>query len=192
VVLTRGARNNTEIYLSTTDQWTTCTGLLPTTLKDMKAIETFDGRVFIVGGPKTVTGLTTDETLFLDVTSGQVTPGSSMGGFHYSASGPRTSGSDDSAFDLHPERHPLRGRFIIYAGGEHDPPDGPDIELHSSCVFDVTHNQFFAMGQMPFVHDNHAEALLSINAKGHLLVLLLRGNQCEGTSVSRVFVCFKN
>ena len=183
VVVIGGAQNNAEIYSLTTNQWTTFTGLLPTTLKDMKAFETFDGRVFIAGGQDTVTGLTTDETWFLDVTSGQFTPGPSMHGFHYSATGTQTGGSDYSAFDLYPERHPLRGRFFLYAGGEHDPPDGPDVELHSSCVFDVARNQFLDMGPMPFVHDDHTEALLSINAKGNPVVLLLGGNQCQGTSV---------
>ncbi len=47
-----------------------------------------------------------------------------------------------SNFDLYPEKHPLRGRFFLYAGGEHDPPVGPDVELHSSRVFDVARNQF--------------------------------------------------
>lgn len=183
VVVIGGAQNNAEIYSPTTNQWTTCTGLLPTTLKDMKAFETFDGRVFIAGGQDTVTGLTTDETWFLDVTSGQFTPGPSMQGFHYSAAGIQKGGSDYSAFDLYPEQHPLRGRFFLYAGGEHDPPDGPDIELHSSCVFDVARNEFFDMGPMPFVHDDHTEALLSLNAKGYPVVLLLGGNQCQGTSV---------
>jgi hypothetical protein len=36
---------------------------------------------------------------------------------------------------------------------------------------------------MPFLHDDHTEALLSLNAKGHPVVLLLGGNQCQGTSV---------
>ncbi|MFO1001843.1 MAG: hypothetical protein U0936_16025 [Planctomycetaceae bacterium] len=183
VVVIGGAQKNAEIYWPEKDQWTTCTGLLPTTLKDMKAFETFDGRVFVAGGQDTVTGLTTDETWFLDVSSGQFTPGPSMQGFHYSAAGSQKGGSDYSAFDLYPEQHPLRGRFFLYAGGEHDPPDGPDIELHSSCVFDVARNQFFDMGPMPFVHDDHTEALLSINAKGHPVVLLLGGNQSQGTSV---------
>ena len=183
VVVIGGAQNNAEIYSPTTNQWTTCIGLLPTTLKDIKAFETFDGRIFIAGGQDTVTGLTTDQTWFLDVTSGQFTPGPSMQGFHYSAAGLQSGSSDYSAFDLYPERHPLRGRFFLYAGGEHDPPDGPDVELHSSCVFDVARNEFFDMGPMPFVHDDHTEALLSLNAKGHPVVLLLGGNQCQGTSV---------
>jgi hypothetical protein len=183
VIVIGGAQNNAEIYSPTTNQWTTCTGLLPTTLKDMKAFETFDGRVLIAGGQDTVTGLTTDQTWFLDVNSGQFTPGPSMQGFHYSATGPQKGCSDYSAFDLYPEQHPLRGRFFLYAGGEHDPPAGPDIELHSSCVFDVARNEFFDMGPMPFVHDDHTEAILSINAEGHPMVLLLGGNQCQGTSV---------
>lgn len=183
VIVIGGAQNNAEIYSPTTNQWTTFTGLLPTTLKDMKAFETFDGRVFIAGGQDTVTGLTTDQTWFLDVNSGQFTPGPSMQGFHYSATGPQKGCSDYSAFDLYPEQHPLRGRFFLYAGGEHDPPAGPDIELHSSCVFDVARNEFFDMGPMPFVHDDHTEAILSINAEGHPMVLLLGGNQCQGTSV---------
>ena len=183
VIVIGGAQNNAEIYSPMTNQWTTCAGLLPTTLKDMKAFETFDGRVFVAGGQDTVTGLTTDETWFLDVTSGQFTPGPSMQGFHYSAAGTQKGGSDYSAFDLYPEQHPLRGRFFLFAGGEHDPQDGPDIELHSSCVFDVARSQFFDMGPMPFVHDDHTEALLNINANGHPMVLLLGGNQCQQTSV---------
>jgi hypothetical protein len=192
VVVIGGAQNNAEVYSPTTNQWMTCAGLLPTTLKDMKAFETFDGRVFIAGGQDTVTGLTTDETWFLDVTSGQFTPGPSMQGFHYSAAGPQKGCSDYSAFDLYPEQHPLRGRFFLYAGGEHDPPVGPDIELHSSCVFDVARNEFFDMGPMPFVHDDHTEALLSINAKGHPVVLLLGGNQCQGTSLFEFLSASKN
>lgn len=183
VIVIGGAQNNAEIYSPMTNQWTTFKGLLPTTLKDMKAFETFDGRVFIAGGQDTVTGLTTDNTWFLDVTRGQFTPGPSMQGFHYSAAGPQKGGSDYSAFDLYSETHPLRGRFFLYAGGEHDPPDGPDVELHSSCVFDVARNKFFDMGPMPFVHDDHTEALLSINANGHPMVLLPGGNQSQGTSV---------
>lgn len=183
VVVIGGAQKSAEIYSPAIDQWATCAGLLPTTLKDMKAFETFDGRVFVAGGQDTVTGLTTDETWFLDVNSGQFTPGPGMQGFHYSAAGPQKGCSDYSAFDLYPEGHPLRGRFFLYAGGEHDPPDGPDVELHSSCVFDVARNQFFDMGPMPFVHDDHTEALLSINAEGHPVVMLLGGNQSQGTSV---------
>jgi hypothetical protein len=187
VVVVGGAQNSAEIYSPASDQWTTCEGKLPNTLKDMKAFETFDGRVFIAGGQDTVTGLTTDETWFLNPASGLFTSGPSMEGFHYSADGPQKGCSDYSAFDLYPEKHPLRGRFFLYAGGEHDPPVGPDVELHSSCIFDVANNKFVDMGPMPFVHDDHTEALLSMNAKGNPIVLLLGGNQSQGTSLFEFF-----
>lgn len=182
VLVIGGAQRNAEVYDPKSNRWRTCEGLLPTTLKDMKAFETYDRRVFIAGGQNTQDGLTTDDTWFLNVESGQFSPGPTMQGFNYSADGPQKGCSDYSAFDLFPAGHNLSGRYFLFAGGEHDPPTGADVELNSSCLFDVVQNRFIDLGPMPFIHDDHTEAMLGFNKEGHPEVLLFGGNSSSGTS----------
>ncbi len=182
VAVIGGAQNTAEIFDPVANLWTVAAGSLPTTLKDMKAFELFDGRVFVAGGQNTATGVTTDATWYFDPADGSFTPGPSMAGFNYAASGVQVGTSDYSAFDLFPADHPLHGRYILFAGGEHQPPSGPDIELHSSSIFDAVNARFVDMGPMPFVHDDHAESLLWINAAGNPEVLLFGGNRSIGTS----------
>ncbi len=182
VVVIGGAQRNAEIYDPASNQWTTFPGLLPTTLKDMKAFETFDHRIFVAGGQNTQDGLTTDDTWFLNIESGQFSPGPTMQGFNYSPDGPQKGCSDYSAFDLFPSGHRFSGRYFFFAGGEHDPLTGDDVELNSSCLFDVADNKFVDLGSMPFIHDDHTEAMPGINGKGHPEVLLFGGNRSSGTS----------
>ena len=155
---------------------------LPTTLKDTKAFELPDGQIFVAGGQNTVDGVTTDATWFLDPNSGQLTPGPSMAGFNYSAAGPQVGVSDYSAFDLFPDGHKWHGRFLFFGGGEHDPAVGPDIEYVSASIFDVAQQKFHNIGPMPFIHDDHTESLLPINAAGNPELLLFGGNSSMGTS----------
>ena len=182
VVVIGGAQRSAEIYDPASNQWSTFAGLLPTTLKDMKAFETFDHRIFVAGGQNTQDGLTTDDTWFLDIESGQFSPGPTMQGFNYSPEGPQKGSSDYSAFDLFPSDHRLSGRYFFFAGGEHDPPTGADVELNSSCLFDVAGNKFLDLGPMPFIHDDHTEAMPGMNGKGHPEILLFGGNSSSGTS----------
>lgn len=182
VVVVGGARNTAEIYDPVANAWTLAAGTLPTTLKDMKAFELHDGRVFVAGGQDSATGATSDRTWFFDPTTGQFSAGPSMAGFNYAPSGVQVGSSDYSAFDLYPVGHALRGRYILYAGGEHQPLSGPDVELWSSSVFDAVKGQFIDTGPMPFVHDDHTESLLWINAAGNPEVLLFGGNSSMGTS----------
>jgi len=156
--------------------------LLPTTLKDMKAFELYNGRVFIAAGQNTVDGVTTDATWLFDIGSMQFTPGPSMVGFNYAVSGPQVGTSDYSAFDLFPVAHPLHGRYVLFAGGENDPLVGPDVELNSASIYDALQNRFFNVGPTPFTHDDHTESLLLINAAGNPEVLLFGGGQTLGTS----------
>ncbi len=182
VVVIGGAQRNAEIYDPASNRWTTFPGLLPTTLKDMKAFETFDHRIFVAGGQNTQDGLTTDDTWFLGIESGKFTPGPTMQGFNYSPDGPQKGSSDYSAFDLFPSDHKFSGRYFFFAGGENDPPTGADVELNSSCLFDVANNKFVDLGPMPFIHDDHTEAMTGLNGKGHPEVLLFGGNSSSGTS----------
>ena len=182
VVVIGGAQTSSEIYTPVLDSWTVLADRLPTTLKDMKAFETPDGRIFIAGGQNTVDGVTTDATWFLDPQSGHLTSGPSMAGFNSSPSGPQVGVSDYSAFDLFPAHHEWQGRFLLFAGGEHDPLNGPDIEYHSASIFDSRKNAFHNVGPMPFVHDDHTESLLLINATGNPELLLFGGNSSLGTS----------
>lgn len=182
VVVIGGAQKNAEIYDAAKDGWTVSMGSLPTTLKDMKAFELFDGRVWIPGGQNSVDGLTTDNTWFFDVEKGEFTPGPSLKGFNYAPAGVQVGASDYSAFDLFPPGHKLRGRYIFLAGGEHDPPEGPDVELHSAMIYDAARNKLIDVGPMPFVHDDHTESLLRMNEEGNPEVLLFGGNSSQGTS----------
>lgn len=177
-----GAQRDAELYDPVTNTWTVSANLLPTTLKDMKAFELYSGRVFIAAGQNTVDGVTTDATWFFDIEIMQFTPGPSMAGFNYAASGPQVGASDYSAFDLFPVGHPLHGRYLLFAGGEHDPLAGPDVELNSASIYDVKQNRFFNVGPMPFTHDDHAESLLQINAAGNPELLVFGGGQTLGTS----------
>ena len=182
VLVVGGAQRDAELFDPMTNIWTVSANLLPVTLKDMKALELCNGRVFIAGGQNTLDGVTTDDTWFFDIGSMKFTPGPSMAGFNYSESGPQIGVSDYSAFDLFPSEHPLHGRYVLFAGGEHDPLDGPDVELNSASIYDAVQNQFIDVGPMPFVHDDHTESLLSINAAGNPEVLLFGGNRTMGTS----------
>lgn len=182
VVVIGGAQTSAEIYDPGQDAWTVAAGRLPASLKDAKAFELFDGRVFLPGGQNAVDGVTTDATWIFDAKSGTFTPGPSLAGFNAAPSGVQIGCSDYSAFDLFPPDHRLHGRYILLAGGEHDPPDGPDVELHSAILFDAQANRFINVGPMPFVHDDHTEALLPINAAGNPEVLLFGGNRSAGTS----------
>ena len=83
VVVVGGAQNDAEVYDPVTNAWTSSVNTLPTTLKDMKAFELFDGMVFIPGGQNTVDGVTTDATWFFDPDTGLFSPGPSMAGFNY-------------------------------------------------------------------------------------------------------------
>lgn len=49
VVVIGGAQNTAEIFDPATNTWTEATGRLPGTLKDTKAFELYDGRVFVAG-----------------------------------------------------------------------------------------------------------------------------------------------
>jgi len=182
VAVIGGAQRTAEIFDPVANTWTVAAGSLPTTLKDMKAFELFDGRVFVAGGQNTATGVTTDATWYFDPADGSFTPGPSMAGFNYAPSGVQVGTSDYSAFDLFPSSHPLHGRYLLFAGGEHQPPSGPDVELHSSSIFDAANARFVDMGPMPFVHDDHTESLLWINAAGNPEILLFGGNRSIGTS----------
>ncbi|MFO1093150.1 MAG: hypothetical protein U0992_07535 [Planctomycetaceae bacterium] len=182
VLVIGGAQKTAEIYDPAQDAWTLLPGELPTTLKDTKAFETSGGSIFLAGGQNTVDGLTTDASWFLDLSSGQFTAGPSMAGFNHGPSGVQVGVSDYSAFDLFPEGHPRRGLYFLFAGGEHDPLVGPDIEYNSASIFDVAHRRFVNAGPMPFVHDDHTESLLQINDQGHPEVLLFGGNSSQGTS----------
>lgn len=182
VAVIGGAQTTAEIFDPVTNTWTVAAGTLPTTLKDMKAFELFDGRVFVAGGQNTSNGTTTDNTWYFDPSDGSFSAGPSMAGFNYAPGGLQVGTSDYSAFDLFPAGHALRGRYILFAGGEHQPSSGPDVELHSSSIFDAANGRFVDMGPMPFVHDDHAESLLGINAQGNPEVLLFGGNRSLGTS----------
>jgi hypothetical protein len=182
VVVIGGAQDDAEIYDPAKDAWTASTGHLPTTLKDTKAFELYDGRVFVAGGQNAKDGVTTDATWFFDPGTGMFQPGPSMAGFNYAPAGKQVGVSDYSAFDLLPPAHPLRGRYLLIAGGEHDPLEGPDVELHSASIYDARQNKFFDVGPMPFVHDDHTESLLQINAAGNPELLLFGGNKTRGTS----------
>jgi hypothetical protein len=105
-----------------------------------------------------------------------------MHGFNYDASGPQIGVSDYSAFDVFPRPHPLHGRYVLYAGGEHDPPTGPDVELHSASLYDAEHSRWINIGPMPFTHDDHTESVLPVNASGNPEFLLFGGNQTIRTS----------
>lgn len=182
VLVVGGAQKDAEIYDPVADSWTASTGSLPSTLKDMKAFELWDGRIFIAGGQNTVDGLTTDATWFFDLKTTEFTEGPGMQGFNYNASGPQVGVSDYSAFDLFPHPHVLKGRYIIIAGGEHDPPTGPDVELNSAAVYDARAGRWINVGPMPFVHDDHTESALSVNSAGNPELLLFGGNQTSRTS----------
>ena len=182
VVVIGGAQKNAEIYEPEHDRWTVSSGNLPTTLKDIKAFELFDGRIFIPGGQNSSDGVTSDATWFFDTTTGQFSPGPVLTGFNYSPTGVQVGCSDYSAFDLFPADDKLHGRYILIAGGEHDPLTGPDVELHSAVIFDATRNKLIDVGPMPFIHDDHTESMLQVNDAGHPELLLLGGNQSQGTS----------
>lgn len=182
VLVIGGAQRDAELYDPLTNTWQASSGLLPTTLKDMKAFELYNGQVFIAAGQNTVNGLTTDDTWFFDVNSMTFAAGPSMAGFNYATSGVQTGSSDYSAFDLFPADHVLRGRYLLFAGGEHDPLVGPDVELNSAAIYDALQNRFFDVGPMPFVHDDHTESILMINSAGNPEVLLFGGGQTLGTS----------
>ena len=182
VVVIGGARQDAEIYDPAKNAWKESTGRLPTTLKDMKAFELFNGLIFIAGGQNTVNGLTTDATWMFDPKTTEFTPGPTMSGFNYAPQGKQTGSSDYSAFDLFPAGHPQHGRYLLFAGGEHDPREGPDVELHSASIFDAQQAKFIDIGPMPFIHDDHAESLLPVNAAGNPEVLLFGGNSSKGTS----------
>ncbi|MBL8848255.1 MAG: hypothetical protein JNG89_01165 [Planctomycetaceae bacterium] len=182
VVVIGGAQNSAEIYDPQANAWTLLSGALPTTLKDNKAFEMPDGRIFLAAGQNTVDGLTTDATWVLNPDSGELLPGPGMAGFNYGPPGVQVGVSDYSAFDLFPAGHSLAGRYFLYAGGEHDPPEGLDIEYNSASIFDVANDRFINVGPMPFVHDDHTESLLRINDRGNPEVLLFGGNSTRGTS----------
>jgi hypothetical protein len=182
VVVIGGARDSAEVFDPVANAWTLAPGRLPSTLKDTKAFELYDGRVFVAGGQNTATGVTSDATWYFDPADGSFTAGPSMAGFNYAPSGVQVGTADYSAFDLFPADHPLWGRYILFAGGEHQPPSGPDVELHSSSIFDAANARFIDMGPMPFIHDDHTESLLWINAAGNPEVLLFGGNRSIGTS----------
>lgn len=182
VLVVGGAQSSSELYDPALDTWTLVAERLPTTLKDIKAIELHDGRVLVAAGQDTSSGLTTDATWFIDPSSGRLAAGPSMAGFHYSPQGSFSGASDYSAFDLFPAGDPRRGRYVLFAGGEHDPLEGPDVEYHSACVFDASNDHFTDVGPMPYLHDDHTESLLPLNAAGHPEVLLFGGNSSQGTS----------
>ncbi len=182
VLVVGGAQRDAELFDPATNTWSIFANSLPTTLKDMKAFELCNGRIFIAGGQNTLDGVTTDDTWFFDIDSMQFTPGPSMAGFNYTESGVQIGMSDYSAFDLFPSEHPQHGRYLLFAGGEHDPLVGPDVELHSASIYDAVQNKFFDVGPMPFIHDDHTESLLPVNAAGNPEVLLFSGNRTMGTS----------
>ncbi|HTI52460.1 MAG TPA: kelch repeat-containing protein, partial [Planctomycetaceae bacterium] len=141
-----------------------------------------DGRIFVAGGQNAKDGVTTDATWFFDPGTGMFHPGPSMAGLNYAPAGKQVGVSDYSAFDLFPPAHRLRGRYLLIAGGEHDPLEGPDVELHSASIYDARQKKFFDVGPMPLVHDDHTESLLQINAAGNPELLLFGGNKTGGTS----------
>lgn len=182
VVVVGGAQRTAEIYDPEQNAWTVVDGKLPTTLKDMKAFELFDGRIFIPGGQNADNGLTTDATWLLDLKQGEFIPGPSLAGFCYAPTGVQVGCSDYSAFDLFADDPNRHGRYILISGGEHDPPEGPDVELISAVLFDAERNRFINVGPMPFVHDDHTESMLKPTAAGHPQVLLFGGNWTRRTS----------
>ena len=181
-VVIGGAQTSSEIYDPVKNSWTLLADKLPMTLKDTKAFELPDGQIFIAGGQNTIDGVTTDATWFLDPNTGHLTPGPSMAGYNYSAAGTQVGVSDYSAFDLFPAEHKRHGRFLFFAGGEHDPAVGPDIEYSSASIYDTARKKFHNVGPMPFIHDDHTESLLRITAAGNPEVLLFGGNSSMGTS----------
>lgn len=189
VVVIGGAQNNAEVYNPATNTWTSSANTMTTTLKDMKAFELYNGKVFIAAGQNTVDGVTTDNTWFFDPDTMLFSPGPSMAGFNKRNGTVYQGTSDYSAFDLHANApsnyHYHHGRLIFFAGGEHDPASGDDVELDSSCVYDAELNMFFDLGQMPFVHDDHPEAMLLLTGNEDDLlseVVLMGGNSTYGTS----------
>ncbi|MFO1005230.1 MAG: hypothetical protein U0929_04665 [Planctomycetaceae bacterium] len=182
VVVIGGAQTSSEIYDPQKDTWTLLADKLPTTLKDMKAFELADGQIFIAGGQDTIQGTTTDASWYLEPNTGKLTPGPSMQGFNYSPKGPQVGVSDYSAYDIFPEGHRWHGRFLFFAGGEHDPIDGPDVEYNSASIYDAVQKKFLNIGPMPYIHDDHTEARLPVNAAGNPEFLLFGGNSSSGTS----------
>ncbi|MFO0425246.1 MAG: Kelch repeat-containing protein, partial [Planctomyces sp.] len=182
VLVVGGAQKDAEIYDPAANQWKSSVGQLPTTLKDMKLFELHDGRILIAGGQNTVDGLTTDNVWYFSTETTEFSPGPSMQGFNYSPEGVQVGVSDYSAFDLFPYPHALCGRYILFAGGENDPPTGPDVELHSSSVFDAISDRWIDLGPMAFIHDDHTESVLQISASGQPQVLLFGGNSTMGSS----------
>ena len=190
VVVIGGAQNNAEIYNPITNTWASSAsvthGTLPTTLKDTKAFELFNGQVFVAAGQNTVDGVTTDNTWLFDPDTMSFAAGPSMAGFNYVANGSTQTvyqgTSDYSAFDLFAGTA-MAGRYLLFAGGEHDPASGDDVELNSASIYDAVQNQFFDVGPMPFIHDDHTEAVLLNDVAGNPRLLLLGGNATQGTSL---------
>lgn len=182
VIVIGGAQTSSEIYDPAKDTWTLLADKLPTTLKDTKAFELADGLIFIAGGQDTLQGTTTDATWFLAPNTGKLSPGPSMQGFNYSPKGPQVGVSDYSAYDIFPEGHRWHGRFLFFAGGEHDPLEGPDVEYNSASIYDAVRKKFLNVGPMPYIHDDHTEARLPVNAAGNPEFLLFGGNSSSGTS----------
>lgn len=182
VVVIGGAQTSSEIYDPAKGTWTMLADKLPNTLKDMKAFELADGQIFIAGGQDTIQGTTTDATWYLNPDTGKLSPGPSMAGFNYSPKGTQVGVSDYSAYDIFPEGHRWHGRFLFFAGGEHDPLEGPDVEYNSASIYDAVQKKFLNIGPMPFIHDDHTESLLPVNGAGNPEFLLFGGNSSSGTS----------
>lgn len=187
VVVAGGAQSDAEIYNPSTNSWATSVNTMSTTLKDLKAFELFNGDIFIASGQNAANGVTTDNTWLFDPDTLTFEAGPSMSGFNYLQEGGGREvyegTSDYSAFDLFADDSNLWGRYILFAGGEHDPLIGDDIELNSASIYDAAQNTFFDVGPMPFIHDDHTESILLPGNLGNPRVLLFGGNSTSGTSL---------
>lgn len=182
VVVIGGAQNDAEVYDPVTNLWASSLNTMTTTLKDTKAFELYNGKVFIASGQNTADGVTTDNTWLFDPDALTFAAGPSMAGFNYRSGTVYQGTSDYSAFDLYAGTA-NSGRYILIAGGEHDPAVGDDVELDSASIYDAVQNQFFDVGPTTFVHDDHTESILLNDGSGNPRALLLGGNSTTGTSL---------
>jgi hypothetical protein len=182
VVVVGGAQNDAEVFDPNTNLWTSSLNTMATTLKDTKAFELYNGKVFIAAGQNTANGVTSDNTWLFDPDSLTFATGPSMAGFNSRDGTVYQGTSDYSAFDLYAGTASA-GRYILIAGGEHDPAAGDDVELDSASIYDAVQNQFFHVGPMTFVHDDHTESILLNDSSGNPRALLLGGNSSTGTSL---------
>ncbi len=190
VALIGGRARSIEIFDPETEAFQLMSAKLESVYDDQAAVLLYDGTVLLAGGQLVYNNRCVRHTWLYDPVNDTIRFGPEL---DPSSNGISQDGASDIvAVDLFETYAPLRGRYILLAGGENDPGRDSatgDTILNSAWVYDAVEKKLIAAGPMLFGHDDFAGQVLPLKRSGEQELtagaLLIAGHDYQDAFQSR-------